>query len=124
MPDPTSELPAESLTYEQKQELTRDDWVKVEKKYRLRVHRFLRDPKTPARELNDLVRSAAIAYDKAYPDAGSTGILTYVPARLLKPIEQAILGVSKKPHRESFSIASESSVKTSKVKQTKMDKLP
>ena len=124
MPEQSQEISPTSLTYEQKQELTRDDWVKVEQKYRRRVHRFLRDPKTPARELNDLVRSAAIAYDKAYPDAGSTGISTYVPAKLLKPIEQAILGVSKKHHRESFSIASESSVKTSKVKQTKMDKLP
>ena len=55
----------------------------------------LRNPKTPARELNELIRSFSTARLSAYPDSTESNLSLTVPAKLLKPIEQAILAQRK-----------------------------
>ena len=92
-----------TLTYEQQQELTKEDWVKLESRYRKLINRSLSDPTTPARVLSDITRAAAVAHDRAYPDASGSGLSLQLPAKLLKPIEQAIYAASKKSKRESIS---------------------
>lgn len=105
-------LVPEDLSEEQLQELSRKDWRFIEAKGRKVLKGLLRSSSSKAinsRELVDIMRSAALAKDKAYPEEANSSLQIYVPAKLLKPIEQAILGVSKKHTRESISTKPEDS---------------
>ena len=87
---------ASSLTKEQLQERSQQEWIQIEARSRKLIQRSLRDKNTPARAISEVMRAGAVAREQAYPDAANSGLSVNVPARLLKPIEQAIRGVEKK----------------------------
>ena len=87
---------ASSLTKEQLQERSQQEWIQIEARSRKLIQRSLRDKNTPARAISEVMRAGAVAREQAYPDAANSGISVNVPARLLKPIEQAIRASSKK----------------------------
>ena len=72
---------------------------KIEKRISDAALSALRNPKTPARELNELIRSFSTARLSAYPDSTESNLSLTVPAKLLKPIELAILAQRKSVDR-------------------------
>ena len=101
----TSIIPP-NLNPEQLQELSQTDWRFIEAKGRKVLKGLLRSSTSKAinsTELVNIMRSAALAKEQAYPDSSKSGLSVNLPAKLLKPIEQAILCASKKHHRESLS---------------------
>lgn len=94
----TATIPPD-LSPDDLQKLSQDDWRYLEAKSRKVLKSLLSrttGTNVNAKELADIMRSAAMAKDKAYPDSSTSGISVTLPAKLLKPIEQAILAQSKK----------------------------
>lgn len=60
---------------------------------------MLRKGNASPRELNDLIRAFDVARSTAYPQAAQSVLSLTVPAKLLKPIEQAILSQRKSVDR-------------------------
>src|SRR3990167_112630 len=94
----TSIIPP-NLNPGQLQELSQTDWRFIEAKGRKVLKGLLRSSTSKAinsTELVNIMRSAALAKEQAYPDSSKSGLSMNVPAKLLKPIEQAIIASSKK----------------------------
>ena len=97
----TSVLPPD-LTPEEHHKLSQDDWRFIEAKSRKVLKGLLRGSTSKdinTRELVDIMRSAAEAKKQAYPDAAFSELSVNAPARLLKPIELAILAQMKSVDR-------------------------
>ena len=91
--------PTNEESYKDPEDLRKESDSEARKAAKLlskKVLRSLRDNSTPAREVNDLIRSLATARQSAYPEASDSNLSLTVPAKLLKPIEQAILASFKK----------------------------
>ena len=72
---------------------------KIEKHVREDLLSTLRKGNASPRELNDLIRAFDVARSTAYPESAQSVLSLTVPAKLLKPIEQAILAQRKSVDR-------------------------
>ena len=80
----------------------------IETKVREEILKKLRKGNISAREMNDLVRSYSVAKSSAYPEADPSSLQVNLPATMLKPIEMAIRGVSKKSGGHNPTVKKES----------------
>ena len=72
---------------------------KIEEHVREGLLSTLRKGNASPRELNDLIRAFDVARATAYPKAAESTLALTLPAKLLKPIEQAILAQRKSVDR-------------------------
>ena len=72
---------------------------KIEEHVREGLLSTLRKGNASPRELNDLIRAFDVARSTAYPESAQSVLSLTVPAKLLKPIEQAILAQRKSVDR-------------------------
>ena len=94
--------PTREESYKDPEDLRKESDSEARKAAKLlgkKVLRSLRDSSTPAREVNDLIRSLATARQSAYPEASDSNLSLNVPAKLLKPIETAILAQQRSVDR-------------------------
>ena len=71
----------------------------IEKQVRDELLRMLRKGNISVREIHDLTRAFSVAKSTAYPESAQSVLSLTVPAKLLRPIELAILAQRKSVDR-------------------------